>query len=299
MPGKKIKLMRRKLNLLILLVLFGGGSGLIYGPGYSQAYFQSNVSGVRPAGMGEAFVAVADDANTVLFNPAGFARIEDLQISGMYSDLYSGANARLYTGEYDRMGYHFISLAVPVLHTHSAFGLAWNQFNSTFYKENAFTLSYARRIWPAYGLDMGLNLKVLQWMVEANEYSTGPAFSAFPNRDKMAYTADVGIIATLFQGFNLGLSWDNLVPADVGILGTSYVPGVLRVGGAYQIPWQNEFADSLMTSVEWTARDNIYNIKVGLEAWFLQQVLALRTGLNRERATSGLSFRYVWSGGWE
>ncbi len=296
MPGKKIKLMRKKSNLIVILALFGWGCGFFYGPWSAQAYFQTNVSGVRPAGMGESFVAVADDANTVLFNPAGFARIEDMQIVGMYSDLFSGANARLYTGQYDRLGYHFISLAVPVLHTHSAFGLAWTQFNSTFYKENAFTLSYARRIWPAYGLDLGINLKVLQWMVEANEYSTGQSFAAFPSRGKLAYTADMGVIATLFQGFNLGLSWDNLVPADVGILGTSYVPGVLRLGAAYQIPWQNEFTDSLMTSVEWTARDNIYNMKVGLEAWFLQRILALRTGLNMDSVTSGLSFRYAWSG---
>jgi hypothetical protein len=39
--------------------------------------------GIRPLGMGGAFVAVADDRNALHYNPAGLARLEETRISGL------------------------------------------------------------------------------------------------------------------------------------------------------------------------------------------------------------------------
>jgi hypothetical protein len=44
--------------------------------------------GVRPIGMGEAFVALADDANAVAWNPAGIAQIGRLEANSMYANLF-------------------------------------------------------------------------------------------------------------------------------------------------------------------------------------------------------------------
>src|SRR3989339_1112789 len=40
--------------------------------------------GARPLGMGEAFVGLADDINTLQFNPAGLSNILNKEIGAMY-----------------------------------------------------------------------------------------------------------------------------------------------------------------------------------------------------------------------
>ena len=44
--------------------------------------------GARPLGMGESFVAIADDANAISWNPAGLVQLRQQAINGMYTDLY-------------------------------------------------------------------------------------------------------------------------------------------------------------------------------------------------------------------
>ena len=43
--------------------------------------------GARALGMGGAFVAVADDANAIYYNPAGLAYMEGRNITSLYSSL--------------------------------------------------------------------------------------------------------------------------------------------------------------------------------------------------------------------
>ncbi|MCK5241271.1 PhnD/SsuA/transferrin family substrate-binding protein [bacterium] len=258
----------------------------------AQAYFQESAYGVRPAGMGEAFVSVADDANTVMYNPAGFARIADIEIMGMYSDLYSNLKARLYTGQSDYAGYHMVSAAIPLKAAAGAFGLAWKQFNSTFYKENTFSLSYGRRLLSQEGLEAGITLKGLQWLVEANDYTTDPAYFPYKERHKWGLTADLGLLAGIAKDFNVGLAIDNIIPVDMGLTVSEVIPIIVRLGLAYRWYWNRTNMDYLQTIFEITARNNVYVPKLGVEAWIIKKIFALRTGINTNRFTSGLSFKY-------
>jgi len=54
------------------------------GPGTTSATFLKISVGARPAGMGEAFVAVADNADTIVYNPAGLAGLEKREFSAMH-----------------------------------------------------------------------------------------------------------------------------------------------------------------------------------------------------------------------
>src|SRR5438552_1981024 len=49
------------------------------------ASFLRQAGGVRPLGMGSAFVAVADNAQAVYFNPAGLANCRRPEIDAMFS----------------------------------------------------------------------------------------------------------------------------------------------------------------------------------------------------------------------
>ncbi|MCX6640178.1 MAG: PorV/PorQ family protein [bacterium] len=57
------------------------------GPSESGVIFLKLVPGARPAGMGEAFVAQADDATATWWNPAGMAFIERQEVALMYVNL--------------------------------------------------------------------------------------------------------------------------------------------------------------------------------------------------------------------
>ncbi len=51
--------------------------------------FAQTVSGARPVALGEAYIALADDANAVWWNPAGMSRLRELSFTSTYADLYN------------------------------------------------------------------------------------------------------------------------------------------------------------------------------------------------------------------
>ena len=59
-------------------------------------------TGARPDGMGQAFSAVADDINTLSFNPAGLGNIRSSQVGYGYESFAAGIQ------------YDFLGLAVPI-----------------------------------------------------------------------------------------------------------------------------------------------------------------------------------------
>ncbi len=54
----------------------------------AQLFEQEAPAGVRPQGMGNAFVAVADDVNAVYWNPAGLALIKNQQVQATWQDRF-------------------------------------------------------------------------------------------------------------------------------------------------------------------------------------------------------------------
>ena len=81
-------------SLTLLLVL--SAVALADGAGAFSA-FKSGV-GARALAMGGAFVAVANDATAVLWNPAGLSQVVDTRIAGMTTDLYDLGISHQYAG---------------------------------------------------------------------------------------------------------------------------------------------------------------------------------------------------------
>jgi len=68
--------------------LFAGGEGT------TGAQFLKLGIGARPAALGESFTGVADDINSLYWNPAGLAEIQQFEASvsgaALYEDIFYG-----------------------------------------------------------------------------------------------------------------------------------------------------------------------------------------------------------------
>lgn len=109
--------------------------------------------GTRPAGMGGAFCAIADDINAPLWNPAGLAQLKNKEVTFMYAKPYLGL-------ENVNFGLMFLGYAHPISPQLSDsddgelilnWGVAGinctNFYGTELYRENSLSLSYAKEIY--------------------------------------------------------------------------------------------------------------------------------------------------------
>jgi len=106
--------------LLGLLLASAPASALGDGSrGTSGAAFLKIGPGARPAAMGEAYSAVADDIHAVYYNPAGLARVGAWELTGMHDRYFQG------------LDYNFIAFAVPVSRLVSRSTGVWSEYAGT------------------------------------------------------------------------------------------------------------------------------------------------------------------------
>jgi len=256
-------------------------------PAVADAYFFEYGPGVRPAGMGKTFVAVADDVNAVNWNPAGLATLGGFEFTAMYASLFMGLEARLYDGTTDRLGYGFVAGAYPVSPEIGTVGASWSQFGSHFFRENTFNLSYGRNL--TYGSEkfqLGGNLKVLNWVQDANDYTEGI--------QRTAFTADAAFLYNMLDNLRIGAMLENWIPADGGYTTREEAPRNFHLGLAWKLDFQagNDIIDDLLLAGEWINRsydENKNTVAFGTEGWLFNRLLAFRAGVNSTEFTAGFS----------
>ena len=157
----------KALTAVLFLTLISAGmlQAQEYG-GYPGAFLRYGIGG-RALGMGRAFVAVADDASGMYWNPAGIMGARHAEFSSTYSNLY-------YDSQFAAVGCvlpRYFNLKDPVgkflLGPNSSIGFAWVGLASTGYEqrtvtgvkigdfsmgENAFLLSWAHETAGLWGI---------------------------------------------------------------------------------------------------------------------------------------------------
>jgi outer membrane protein OmpA-like peptidoglycan-associated protein len=258
--------------------------------GPAAAYFFDYGDGVRPTGLGRAFVAVADDANAINWNPAGLVLMDRYEITTMFSSLFAGFDGRLYGDARDVLGYSYVGVAIPVDPTVGYFGASWAQFGSALYHENTFVVGYARTLtYEGESLHVGANLKIMSWDVTAGTYS--------PAMGKTGFTADLAALYPLPEKFMLGIAVENIIPANVGVDTYEEVPRIFRLGASWRQDLQplGSVVDNILVSTEFNNRSyaqNTNTLHLGVESWFFDGLAAARMGVNSTEFTISLSGRY-------
>ncbi len=257
----------------------------------ARAYFRDLGVGARPLGMGGAYVATADDGNAVLWNASGLAQLDRHEITTMFAALYAGLEAKLYNEKADLLGYHFVGYVYPSLW--GSFALSWNTFQSQIYDESTLCLSYGRKL--SEGIYAGLNLKRQGWSVGGNEYTRLDRDIPDQGTSRSGLTADLSALCKATDRFSLGVSAENLLPADVGLNTEENIPINLRGGIAYRL--HNPRVE-LLSALDITYREGDgTNVHIGMESWFFDRAVASRAGWNLTSATAGFSYRIskVWA----
>ena len=162
--------------------------------GTSGAAFLKIEAGSRPAGLGGAFVGLADDVNAVFYNPAGLTSIEDRELTAMQNFWFAGINNES-LGYAQRMGNGVFGLSLL-----GAFAEIEERSEPTREPDRTFTasafaagLSYSYEI--ARDTSLGGTLKVIS--------------QQFDVEDWIGVAGDVGVLL-IRRRFRLGASLRNV-----------------------------------------------------------------------------------------
>jgi len=261
----------KKISAMLAVLLLFSVSSYAKGDYGTPGEFLSWGTGARAQGMGRAFTGLADDISAIMYNPAGLAFQNPLQITTHHVFLF-----------YDTI-YDFAAVSYPVSGI-GTFGLGYVRLSSFGYdardamwtdmgdfdvSQSGIILSYSREIlsW----ISAGLNLKLV---MEDNFESSAAG-----------YGADFGIMLQPADYFSFGASILNIVPAEIKLdqQGESY-PMIIKSGIAFKL-----FGDRVIPvfDVEKELSQKDVKFRLGLEVYPVQ-FMALRAGLDETEITAGI-----------
>ena len=207
-------------------------------------------SGARASSLGNAFVAVADNADAVFANPAGLHQLKGTQLAYTnVSLLFSGIDG-------DNLGQHVVSYARPG--NKMSLGLGYERIGSDLLSENGAFLSLGFKLSPK--LSLGVTGKYVFWSVGdiPNDAVSGKP-DPLSNQSQGAIGADIGLLwKAPIRDARVGLLLKNALQPNVCYCSTEGtvtssdggdVPMDLHIGVSTSV------AEASMVSVQWVMRD--------------------------------------------
>lgn len=227
-----------------------------------SAFDDLGVGGRAPA-MADTFVSLADDANTVLYNPAGLVQLSEGEITTQYGQLLRGLD------DGSNLGTTYLGYAHPLRRGYSTFGAAYHNFKAdNLFTERTIVLSYGQRLnvelfgWQGIWSG-GVNLKQLYHQYEPDRFTENalndagvasntadPLFQS--GYGKAAYAADAGLLYQFGRKYqySAGMAITNINRPDVSLNNAGdKVPQSMKFGLAYRPRW-----GSISTEVKRTKR---------------------------------------------
>ncbi len=269
----------KKLGLAILLVVFGMGASVFCREGSSgtSSLFLLG-AGTRAMGMGGSFVAVADDASAVFWNPAGLARLSYGQLGFSHVTLPEGSD------------YDFAGLAYPTVKAGS-FAVGFLRVGTDgIFSRDARALDLGPTSFSEIEFLLGYGYPLLKFL------KAGGTFKLY-NQSLAGYStnavgADLGIMAEVYQNFFLGLNAQDLVSSDLQLNNSKEsIPRNYKAGVSYLLPLRQS-SWGLRGAVDAEKSENApvawhFGAELSYRDYFF-----LRGGYDRENLTFGAGLYY-------
>ncbi|MFQ5631716.1 MAG: hypothetical protein ACE5I1_23335, partial [bacterium] len=231
--------------------------------------------GARPLGLGETFVAIADDGNAVYWNPAGLPNVKQLEFNSMYANLYNIKGLK--------NGY--VSLVLPVTSRlflgGSFFDLGFDDGELDF-SHTTVNLSAGARLLDNFFL--GANFKFIDTNASLDGDAAGGAdgigidagaLYSMPLKNKWLENITFGVMVYDLSGTEVSFDGDNR-KEDI-------LPQNIRFGAALR-PKDEISLGGLMLKDALLAIDIDDRFHFGAEVWPLNH-LALRGGVQKDLQT--------------
>jgi hypothetical protein len=263
------------------------------------ASFEELPTGGRAAGLGNAFVALADDVYSAYYNPAGLVQVTRSEFTAYYSKLYSGLS------DGSSISRSFVGYAHP-LRKYGTLGFSFLNLDlSGLYSETVMALHYARAVRERW--NFGGSLKMLKKSYGTDQYTqsainsdTGATLGApdplFAQNgtSKSGFALDIGTQYRLSKIYDLGFSIRNLNTPNMALASadSDRVTPIYTLGIARRT--KNASIDVDLSRRQFTSND--YRLNVGAERWF-KSGLGARGGLgfgSRSYQVTSMGFSYRW-----
>jgi hypothetical protein len=249
--------------------------------GQGGAFLQIPI-GARPAGLGNAFTAVADDINADYFNPAGLCQIQNDMLGGMYNFMsmdrahYQAVLIKQIKG--NGLALSVNRFGVSEIDGRDSEGYPTEKFDDS---ELALKLAYSRKLLPFFGIGGGAKY-IIQSLGDAK--GSGFAF-------------DAGVLFLLFQSensfiksFRVGGSFNNIggkMTWNTESENEDEIPINMRVGSAIDF---NLGVLNWLATVDASQTEDNLKLHFGVETWLIKE-LCIRAGLDGENVNFGASLR--------
>lgn len=264
-------------------IIFSGSDTLAGEPGTSGFVFLRLGNGARASGMGEAFTAVADDATSVYWNPAGLAAVDDVELNlshtewlidirfeqiSVVNEMFGGAVGLAFTGlfygDLDRYGDY------PSLTPDGTFAPY----------DFALSAGYGKDILP--NLAAGAAVKLIYEKIDFESATS--------------WAVDLGLShKSMIEGLTLAATLLNLGPQAKFVEEKFYPPFQARIGAAYLYTADWLHGDLIAATDVVFPNDGDMKLHVGAE-YNYERYLSVRAGYKGnyyvQGLTMGLGLRY-------
>src|SRR3989339_632692 len=163
-------------------------------------------SSARSVGMGNAYVAVADDINCILDNPAGLSNLKSWEATFTATKLNWGV---------DNMGEGFTAVGLPIKGI-GGVGIGYYNFSHPLYSENVFYLAYSTPVPLFVKSAVSLSGKYLTKSYTSNEWTNSALNPDFTALSKSNFSIGVSIHSYINKDLALGLFIDDINSPGVG-----------------------------------------------------------------------------------
>lgn len=271
--------------MIIVLILTIHYSFASEGNGGQGGAFLRMPIGARPAGMGNAFVSIADDANAMYFNIAGLYQIKTITFGAMYSLM--SMDRRHYQGSLiysnptlGALGVMFTGFGVTDIDGRDKAGNSTGKFDDS---EMAFSIGYGRQLFSFIGI--GVGFKYLHHSLQ-NQSASGMGYDA-------GLHSNIALRSRILKRIRLGLGVSNIAAKfkwDTVSSHQDEIPFTARLGASMDLQVQSIKVTTAFDATQ-TATESI-ELHAGAETWFFN-VLGIRAGLDGSDFTYGASLRII------
>ena len=213
----KQKLLISAIGFMALLFAF---APICLASGNAAPYLRDGV-GARSIGLGGAFTAIADDATSTIWNPAGLPATEGLDFTLSRAPMAFESTKNFMAivkglGEKSSIGFSWMNVGVDDLMEVTADNeITGGRFN---YDSNAFALSFGHAL---ESFNLGASVRLLSDTVGLDAFDGVTSFGG----------VDLGMLARAGTAFSYGLAVRNIG----GTVGDESVPILVNVGVAYHL----------------------------------------------------------------